>query len=484
MKTNEEMKRQLLAQAETTIEHLMDQLQEVKDGDLSHLEHLILQTVMELGRKEMETLLTHAAREATPSEPPESSCGHGLRLVSYRERQMLTLMGRLRMTRAYYHCEENKQRNEKEPPLETCAGVAPFDQQWGLTQSQSSPGVQRLLAKLSARLTHEEVAEAVEDLLPVRMSARQVGSVIQPIGEAFLLQEDQQMVQILHQGGEKQLSETQRQEEQGPSIRRLYVELDGVMARLRRGSVPMEAQEHEREGDVYREVKVGAVFVGEAGPERSELVPGVFVDVAGPKLYVARRTTAEDFGPRLYALARQAGLLCAQQVVILGDGAKWIWNLATEQFPGAVQIVDEYHAREHVWDVARAAFAAEADLRDSWAHQVIELLSQGRIEEVIAAIEKLPPLSPPPGKAKSVAETEAEYFRINQQRMRYPVFRAQGMHLGSGIAEAACKTVVSTRAKRSGMRWTPQGLAAILALRTAVLSQEFEHRWQACYKAA
>lgn len=322
MKTNEEAKRQLLEWAETAREQLMDQLEEVKKGDLHHLEQVILQTVMELGRKEMETLLAHAARAATPSEPPISSCGHALRLVSYRDRQILTLMGRLKITRAYYHCEENKQRKEKEQPLEACAGVAPFDQQLGLTQSQASPGVQRVLAKLSARLTHEEVAETVEDLLPVRMSARQVGLVIQPIGEAFLWQEDQQMTQILQPGGEKRLSETQRQEEQGPSIPRLYVELDGVMARLRRGSVPMEAQEHEREGDVYREVKVGAAFVGEPGPERSELVPGVFVDVAGPKRDVARRTTAEDFGPRLYTLARQAGLLRAQQVVILGDGAK------------------------------------------------------------------------------------------------------------------------------------------------------------------
>lgn len=146
--------------------------------------------------------------------------------------------------------------------------------------------------------------------------------------------------------------------------------------------------------------------------------------------------------------------------------------------------MDEYHAREHVWEVARAAFAVEPNLRDTWAEQVIDLLSQGKIEEVIAAIEKLPPLSPPPGKAKSVPVTEAEYFRTNMQRMRYPLFRAQGMHLGSGIAEAACKTVVSTRAKRSGMRWTPQGLAAILALRTAVLSQQFEQRWQASCQGA
>jgi hypothetical protein len=76
-----------------------------------------------------------------------------------------------------------------------------------------------------------------------------------------------------------------------------------------------------------------------------------------------------------------------------------------------------------------------------------------------------------------VPEIEADYFRINASRMCYPTFRAQGMHLGSGIAEAACKTVVSTRAKRSDMRWTPASLEAILALRTAVLNHEFDQRW-------
>lgn len=98
-------------------------------------------------------------------------------------------------------------------------------------------------------------------------------------------------------------------------------------------------------------------------------------------------------------------------------------------------------------------------------------------------IEALPPLAPEPGASRSVPEIEADYFRTNAERMRYPMFRAQGMHLGSGIAEAACKTVVSTRAKRSGMRWTPAGLHAILALRTAVLNHEFDQRWERLVQA-
>ncbi|MHB8597449.1 MAG: hypothetical protein ACYDER_11645 [Ktedonobacteraceae bacterium] len=161
-----------------------------------------------------------------------------------------------------------------------------------------------------------------------------------------------------------------------------------------------------------------------------------------------------------------------------------IWRLADEQFPGAVQIVDEYHAREHVWDVARAAFAAEPIARVTWAQQVTASLAQGQIEAVIAAIERLPPIAPEPGKARSILLIEAEYFRTNSHRMRYPSFRAQGMHVGSGIAEAACKVVVATRAKRSGMRWTPAGLDAILSLRTAVLNASFDQCWHESRRAA
>lgn len=115
---------------------------------------------------------------------------------------------------------------------------------------------------------------------------------------------------------------------------------------------------------------------------------------------------------------------------------------------------------------------------------MIEHLALGQIEEVISAIESLPPLVPAPGKSRSIPDMEADYFRTNKERMRYAFFRAQGMHVGSGIAEAACKTVVSTRAKRSGMRWTPDGLDAILALRTAVLNGSFDQRWQALREVA
>jgi hypothetical protein len=144
----------------------------------------------------------------------------------------------------------------------------------------------------------------------------------------------------------------------------------------------------------------------------------------------------------------------------------------------AVQIVDVWHAQEHVWEVAQAVFGRRTPEGVAWAKQGGTWLVQGEIETLVQAMAALPPVAPPPGQTKSVPEQAIGYFTTNAERMRYPAFRAQGMQIGSGIAEAACKTVVSTWAKRAGMRWTPQGLDALLPLRTAVLNGSFDTFWQ------
>ena len=185
----------------------------------------------------------------------------------------------------------------------------------------------------------------------------------------------------------------------------------------------------------------------------------------------------------LYQLAVECGLEQAKQVVVLGDGAPWIWNLAAEHFPGAVQILDLYHAKEHVWDVAHAVFGRSTAAGRAWATHACSLLEEGQNEALVSAISALPSIPPEPGQARSIPERAVDYFTTHAQRMRYPLFCAQGMHIGSGIAEAASKTIVSTRAKRSGMRWTPEGLDALLPLRTAVLNGAYDSFWEEQYAA-
>ncbi len=473
METNDKLKRALIQETEQELLKLIEQVETIAEGDLQTLEQSVLRGCLALGRTMMEQILTHTAEEAESPSRREGDCGHPQRLVGRRPRQLHTLMGKVTIRRAYYQCLV-----EEEEPNVTCShGQAPWDAVWGQIAGRTTPGVQKLLGKLVSRLTLWEAVDTFTSILPLPMSERQALNLIQPLGEALREQEEEQVETLFEQAAHKERPAAEHGSVPGPSIRRLYIETDGVMARIRRGSVNMEEAEARRTGDVYREIKVGAVFEGIPGRERSELVPGVFLDEPGPITYVAHRLTVDEFGRFLYALAQRCGVDRAREVVVLGDGARWIRHVVEDHFPQAVQIVDIYHAREHLWNVANAVHGSGTPQGAAWATQADDLLSHGKIEDLVQMIETLPAIPALPGTSRSILAIEAEYFLSNAERMRYPRFRAQGMHLGSGVAEAACKTVVSTRAKRSGMRWTPDGLDAVLALRTAVLNQSYDSFW-------
>ncbi len=478
METNEQRKKAVRAAIQEEVEGFFAQVQDLSEGDLEHLEEQVVKTSQQMGRRLLEGILDSRLREQRPVARRQGSCGHRQRLVGERPKELLTLVGPVRFVRPYYQCLAVPTAEK------SCThGEAPDDALWGVHERRTTSGVQREISYLCGRLTFEEAAESLCRHVPLLMSARQALSLMRPVGEALASAEDRQVKSL--QAEAKQARSQPSEERQTKQIERLYIELDGVLARMRRGSVPMEKEERHRKGDVYREIKAGAVFRAERGPKRSELVPGVYVDTPQPDSlrYVARRTAKGGFGWLLYQLALHGGLEQAQQVVVIGDGAPWIWNLAAEHFPGAVQILDLYHAKEHVWEVAHAVFGRGTAAGTVWATQACSLLEQGQSEALVSAIEALPPIAPEPGQARSCPERAVDYFTINAQRMRYPVFRAQGMHLGSGIAEAACKTIVSTRAKRSGMRWTPEGIDALLPLRTSVLNGAYDSLWQQEYAA-
>ena len=165
--------------------------------------------------------------------------------------------------------------------------------------------------------------------------------------------------------------------------------------------------------------------------------------------------------------------------MILGDGAAWIWKLVCEHFPEAGQIVDLYHGQEHVWQVARAVFGQETQAATVWAKAACELLVHGNLEELVAAITALPPIVPNPGASRRVPEKAVDYFTSNAERMRYPTLRAQGMHIGSGVAEAGCQDgCVSSPQGRLPCGFPPGGLDALLPLRTSVLNHTYDACWQ------
>jgi hypothetical protein len=177
------------------------------------------------------------------------------------------------------------------------------------------------------------------------------------------------------------------------------------------------------------------------------------------------------FAQRVEREARRRGFDHAQRRVVLGDGAPWIWNLAEEIFPGAIQIVDLYHAKGRLWEAAKAIYGAGSDLAEQWAKQRRDELDRGQLSRLVKAL-----------RAHASTHEQARlcllYIARNRRRMRYPSFRAHGLCVASGVVEAGCKLVVGTRLKRAGMHWTTAGADAILALRCSMLSGRFHHFWQ------
>ena len=213
--------------------------------------------------------------------------GHQQKLVGYRSKKLLSLFGEVEWKRAYYQCQVEED-NEQEKAQQCSHGKAPADERWGVQGTRTTPGVQMYISYLCAILTLEEAAEAFRRLLPLGMSARQALNLMNPVGKALAKREDE-VVKALFEEALKSKTDEQEQATQQivQDIERLYIELDGILARMRRGSVPMEEHEHQRKGDVYREMKVGAVFLAERGRERSGLAPDVWVDTRHPKAVCA-----------------------------------------------------------------------------------------------------------------------------------------------------------------------------------------------------
>jgi hypothetical protein len=161
--------------------------------------------------------------------------------------------------------------------------------------------------------------------------------------------------------------------------------------------------------------------------------------------------------------------------VVIGDGAPWIWNLTAEHFPGAIQIVDLYHARQHLWELAGQLWPRDERARRNWTRRREKQLEGGCIESLLRALRFLSPATP---ETAELVRHGIDYFAANATRMRYPTFRRQHLFVGSGVVEAGCKTLIGSRLKRSGMFWRVPAANAIIALRCHRLSGKFEDYWE------
>lgn len=377
-------------------------------------------------------------------------CGHEARYRELRSRRILTVLGEVELTRPWYLC--SKCHN----------GQFPVDRQLDIENRNSSPGVRRMEAIVGQQGPFDSGREQMKLLAGLDVTTKSVERTAEAIGADIAAGEQREIRQAVQLNLPIIV---------GEPIPILYVQMDGT-------GVPVLKKETEgRKGKTdgqpahTREVKLGCVFTQTVWDEE-----GYPIRDPDSTTYTGAIETAEEFGRRLYLEAWNQGWDRAQKKVVIGDGAEWIWNLADQHFPGSVQIVDLYHARQHLWELARRLYPNDPAGQNAWMkiHQN-RLLDKGNIEKLVLALRSIQSANP---DVLEKIRTEADYFERNAERMRYPQFRKQHLFVGSGVIEAGCRTVIGSRLKQSGMFWTVRGANSIIALRCCHLNGRFEDYWE------
>lgn len=380
-------------------------------------------------------------------------CGHSAHYKELRSKTILTVLGPVELHRPYYLCEHCPK------------GHCPVDAQLGVAQLESSPGVRRMEAVVGSEMPFAPGCEPMKVLAGLDVSAKAIERASEDIG-AQIAQRDAGEI-----GRAKQLvlPAVARQ-----SIPKMYVLMDGVQIPVVRKEIEGRSGRIEGRPARTRECKLGCVFTQTAVDKEGRPVRD-----PDSTTYVGAVETAEEFGFRLYTEAWGRGWEWATTKVVIGDGAIWIWNLADQHFPGAIQIVDLYHAREHLWKVAAWLYPNDPAAKKLWMTPMQDLLDQGKIEPLAARLREIAAeYRIAQSKLAEEILTEAQYFETNTNRMCYPEFRAKGLFVGSGVIEAGCKVVIGSRLKQSGMFWTVRGANAIIALRCCRINGRFENFWE------
>jgi hypothetical protein len=391
--------------------------------------------------------------QSTPANEIDCKCGGRLKYQRQRSAKLISVFGKVSYERAYYAGCTCKQ------------GRAPLDEQFGLKPGAVTAGLAALLALTGIEFSYDESPKWLQAFLLFDISGNTVRSETEHMG---VLQEQQ----------EKELEDRsqdtgylqERERHPGKVIPRLYGSMDAAKVRIEpRPKKGEDKPEHED----WRDMKVLCWYeVETVAPaqrstrQRAKAAREQAVLRAKNMRYFCDITDADTFGKLLWATGCSVNADLSPELVFLGDGAVWIWNLVSRYYPHAIQIVDWFHAEEHLKEVAVAAFATLSE-RTAWQESITQLLWDGQVEDVIGAFEHL-------ADACLKAQKAITYFTSNMERMRYDKFRADGYMIGSGTIESSCKQIVTHRLKLPGAQWEVAGAIQTAKARTAWLSGSWQ----------
>ncbi len=336
---------------------------------------------------------------------------------------------------------------------------APEDIVLDVVNTSFSPGLRRIVAITGAEVCFDKARDLITELAGIKITDKQVERIAEAIG-ADIARREQEGVEAVMAGDEPQTTEA-------PAT--LYIAADGTgVSVLRKETVGRKGKAADGIART-REAKLGALFSQTAFDEKGNPIRD-----PDSTTYIGKIESVDTFGPRLYAEALSRGLANAGRVAFIGDGAAWIWNMAEEHFKGATQILDYYHAAEHLSALARTLFPGDESKKKKWLKPNKDLLWEGEIEQLLSELRSLNVK----GKKEEKVEELIGYYENNEKRMDYAEFREQGFFIGSGVVEAGCRSVIGQRLKQSGMHWSVRGANSIIALRCCIESGKLEDYWE------
>jgi hypothetical protein len=420
--------------------------QAVEKLDFEALEVAVRQQVLQLAGRAVEQRFNADLSDQAQARV-RCSCGGEARYAGRRTKQVQSVLGPLRLERAYYHCG-------------SCGhGYCPRDKHLGIANTSLSPALTRMLGTVGAMVSFQEGSELLTELAGVTVDAKQVERTAEALG--------------------KEIAEDERVHTEPldalPLPQTLYLGMDGTGIPLRAEELVGRASKQPDGSAKTGEVKLCTIWSAESFDEE-----GTPIRDEGSVTYSAALESASaldtaptraPFAQRVWREAARRRFCQALRTAVLGDGAPWIWNIAEDQFPLAIQIVDRFHAKQHLSDLGKALYGSMHLRAAHWADRRKEELDSGRFRALLAAIRRQIPRS-------EEARRCLLYFQTNRHRMRYPQFHAQGLCTSTGVVEAGCKVAIGTRLKRAGMHWTVQGSNAIIALRCTKLSGRFQDFWE------
>ncbi len=372
-------------------------------------------------------------------------CGGQARYVGRRRKRFVTALGEMELERAWYHCDACHR------------GFSPRDRALGFDEESLSPAVRRMAGLAGAETSFARASTLLRELACLEVGAKQVERYVEALGRD-IARDEREVV-----------------EPEPSAARTLYVGLDGTGVPVRKSETAGRIGKQADASAKTREVKLVTVWSAERrDPHGVPCRDAGSVSCNGAIESIASRDTdraPSAFAARVLRELQRRSFAQAERRVVLGDGAAWIWNFADEHLPGAIQIVDLFHAKQHIFDAAKALYGPGSDLAAQWGKARRDELDRLGPAPVIDALR-------PHAGAVDEARKELDYFTANRQRMAYPKFRAQGLCVTTGVVEGACKSVIGNRLKRGGMHWSVDGANAIIALRCAITSNRFDDYWE------